>query len=210
MVPTAVVCVRRRCLLRRTAEDGRRPLRHAVEADPCPILRGLRDPYDQRRGPIPPPAISAPGAYSTAASVSPFGDTVARAGRCLHYLSGPSSTTGALLRSGEPRRSSQDARPGGHTRRPVQDVRSAGTGMVLSGNRRRRVRSTAKLCPPPTPTRASQIADDHHGRRDPQPRAGPTLLERDFNFPPFDELLGELGTVRGHLAAARSEARNAA
>lgn len=38
----------------------------------------------------------------------------------------------------------------------------------------------------------------------------PTLLERDFNFPPFDELLDELGTVRGHLAAARSEARDAA
>ena len=30
----------------------------------------------------------------------------------------------------------------------------------------------------------------------------PTLLERDFDFPPFEELLGELGTVRGHLAAA--------
>jgi uncharacterized protein (UPF0276 family) len=30
----------------------------------------------------------------------------------------------------------------------------------------------------------------------------PTLLERDFNFPPFDALLGELDTVRGHLAAA--------
>jgi uncharacterized protein (UPF0276 family) len=38
----------------------------------------------------------------------------------------------------------------------------------------------------------------------------PTLLERDFNFPPFDELLDELCTVRGHLAAARSEARDAA
>lgn len=38
----------------------------------------------------------------------------------------------------------------------------------------------------------------------------PTLLERDFNFPPFDELLEELGTVRGHLAAARREARDAA
>jgi len=38
----------------------------------------------------------------------------------------------------------------------------------------------------------------------------PTLLERDFNFPPFDELIGELGTVRGHLAAAGREARHAA
>ncbi|MBJ7574252.1 DUF692 domain-containing protein [Luteimonas sp. MC1828] len=32
--------------------------------------------------------------------------------------------------------------------------------------------------------------------------ARPTLLERDFNFPPFDALLGELATVRGHLTAA--------
>jgi hypothetical protein len=38
----------------------------------------------------------------------------------------------------------------------------------------------------------------------------PTLLERDFNFPPFDELLDELGTVRRHLAAARREGRRAA
>ncbi|WP_343203876.1 DUF692 domain-containing protein [Luteimonas sp. MC1782] len=30
----------------------------------------------------------------------------------------------------------------------------------------------------------------------------PTVLERDFNFPPFDALLGELDTVRGHLTAA--------
>ncbi|MGY0611686.1 HvfB family MNIO-type RiPP peptide maturase [Luteimonas sp. A501] len=29
----------------------------------------------------------------------------------------------------------------------------------------------------------------------------PTLLERDFDFPPFDELLGELDIVRGRLAA---------
>ena len=29
----------------------------------------------------------------------------------------------------------------------------------------------------------------------------PTLLERDFNLPPLDELLGELATVRAHLAA---------
>lgn len=32
----------------------------------------------------------------------------------------------------------------------------------------------------------------------------PTLLERDFDFPPFDELLGELDVVRGHLADAPS------
>ncbi len=37
----------------------------------------------------------------------------------------------------------------------------------------------------------------------------PTLLERDFNFPPFEELAGELGGVRQRLAAARS-ARHAA
>ena len=37
----------------------------------------------------------------------------------------------------------------------------------------------------------------------------PTLLERDFNFPPFDELAGELGTVRQRLAATR-RARHAA
>ncbi len=30
----------------------------------------------------------------------------------------------------------------------------------------------------------------------------PTLLERDFDFPPFETLLGELDAVRGHLAAA--------
>ncbi len=30
----------------------------------------------------------------------------------------------------------------------------------------------------------------------------PTLLERDFDFPPFEELLGELDIVRGHLAHA--------
>lgn len=30
----------------------------------------------------------------------------------------------------------------------------------------------------------------------------PTLLERDFNFPPFDALLGELDVIRGHLARA--------
>jgi uncharacterized protein (UPF0276 family) len=37
----------------------------------------------------------------------------------------------------------------------------------------------------------------------------PTLLERDFNYPPFEELAGELGGVRQRLAAARS-ARHAA
>jgi uncharacterized protein (UPF0276 family) len=42
-----------------------------------------------------------------------------------------------------------------------------------------------------------------HGRK-------PTLLERDFNFPPFAELVDELGTVRRHLADARSEARHVA
>lgn len=42
-----------------------------------------------------------------------------------------------------------------------------------------------------------------HGRR-------PTLLERDFNFPPFEELVGELGTVRRHLAHAGGEARHVA
>ena len=30
----------------------------------------------------------------------------------------------------------------------------------------------------------------------------PTLLERDFNLPPLDELLGELAVVRSHLAQA--------
>ncbi|WP_223878043.1 DUF692 domain-containing protein [Luteimonas sp. MC1825] len=30
----------------------------------------------------------------------------------------------------------------------------------------------------------------------------PTVLERDFNVPPFDALLGELDTVRSHLTAA--------
>ncbi|MBC7988252.1 MAG: DUF692 domain-containing protein [Luteimonas sp.] len=37
----------------------------------------------------------------------------------------------------------------------------------------------------------------------------PTLLERDFNFPPFDELAAELGAVRQRLAAAR-QVRHAA
>lgn len=31
----------------------------------------------------------------------------------------------------------------------------------------------------------------------------PTLLERDFNFPPFDELLGELGQIRALLGQAK-------
>lgn len=34
----------------------------------------------------------------------------------------------------------------------------------------------------------------------------PTLLERDFNLPPLDELLGELDVVRGHLAHAAGDA----
>ena len=38
----------------------------------------------------------------------------------------------------------------------------------------------------------------------------PTLLERDFNLPPLDELLAELGTVRRHLAGARRAQRQAA
>ncbi len=38
----------------------------------------------------------------------------------------------------------------------------------------------------------------------------PTLLERDFNFPPFDELLDELGIVRRHLATSPREGRRAA
>lgn len=35
----------------------------------------------------------------------------------------------------------------------------------------------------------------------------PTLLERDFNLPPLDELLGELATVRGLLANAQRTGR---
>jgi uncharacterized protein (UPF0276 family) len=42
-----------------------------------------------------------------------------------------------------------------------------------------------------------------HGRK-------PTLLERDFNFPPFEELIGELDTVRRHLAGAAEARRDAA
>ena len=42
-----------------------------------------------------------------------------------------------------------------------------------------------------------------HGRR-------PTLLERDFNFPPFVELVDELGHVRRHLSAAATQARHVA
>ena len=34
----------------------------------------------------------------------------------------------------------------------------------------------------------------------------PTLLERDFNLPPLDELLGELDVVRSHLVQARLHA----
>ena len=37
----------------------------------------------------------------------------------------------------------------------------------------------------------------------------PTLLERDFDFPPFDELLGELDVVRGQLAHAPAHCRAA-
>ncbi|MGQ4583955.1 HvfB family MNIO-type RiPP peptide maturase [Lysobacter sp. F60174L2] len=38
----------------------------------------------------------------------------------------------------------------------------------------------------------------------------PTLLERDFNLPPLDELLGELDIVRGHLSRAGGRRRRAA
>ena len=37
----------------------------------------------------------------------------------------------------------------------------------------------------------------------------PTLLERDFDLPPFEELLGELGEVRSRIAAGRRAARAA-
>ncbi|GGK06883.1 HvfB family MNIO-type RiPP peptide maturase [Luteimonas terricola] len=37
----------------------------------------------------------------------------------------------------------------------------------------------------------------------------PTLLERDFDFPPFEELLGELEVVRDHLAEAPARSRAA-
>ncbi|HZW18114.1 MAG TPA: DUF692 domain-containing protein [Luteimonas sp.] len=42
-----------------------------------------------------------------------------------------------------------------------------------------------------------------HGRR-------PTLLERDFNFPPFAEMVDELDTVRRHLADAGDASRHVA
>jgi uncharacterized protein len=38
----------------------------------------------------------------------------------------------------------------------------------------------------------------------------PTLLERDFNFPPFEDLLDELGQVRRRLGAHTHDARRAA
>ncbi|MEZ5499297.1 MAG: DUF692 domain-containing protein [Steroidobacteraceae bacterium] len=38
----------------------------------------------------------------------------------------------------------------------------------------------------------------------------PTLLERDFNFPPVDELLGEVARVRGLQRSAQSRRRSAA
>jgi len=38
----------------------------------------------------------------------------------------------------------------------------------------------------------------------------PTLLERDFNLPPLDELLGELDIVRSHLQGYRDERRRVA
>jgi uncharacterized protein len=38
----------------------------------------------------------------------------------------------------------------------------------------------------------------------------PTLLERDFNFPPFEDLLDELGQVRRRLGAHAHDARRAA
>jgi len=42
-----------------------------------------------------------------------------------------------------------------------------------------------------------------HGRR-------PTLLERDFNFPPFAELVDELDTVRRHLGESAGKPRHVA
>ena len=36
------------------------------------------------------------------------------------------------------------------------------------------------------------------------------LLERDFNLPPFDELVAELDTVRNHLARTNAGGRRAA
>ena len=44
-----------------------------------------------------------------------------------------------------------------------------------------------------------QAAYDHFG-------AVPTLLERDFNFPPMDELLAEVGRIRSMQAAATNKA----
>ncbi len=44
-----------------------------------------------------------------------------------------------------------------------------------------------------------QAAYDHFG-------AVPTLLERDFNFPPMDELLAEVGRIRSMQAAATNNA----
>lgn len=38
----------------------------------------------------------------------------------------------------------------------------------------------------------------------------PTLLERDFNLPPLDELLGELDVIRGYLRGHRAEHRRVA
>lgn len=38
----------------------------------------------------------------------------------------------------------------------------------------------------------------------------PTLLERDFNLPPLDELIGELDMVRRYLSDARTEQRHVA
>lgn len=38
----------------------------------------------------------------------------------------------------------------------------------------------------------------------------PTLLERDFNFPPFDELVDELGVVRRRMAEAPQHTQRAA
>src|SRR5690606_15799708 len=38
----------------------------------------------------------------------------------------------------------------------------------------------------------------------------PTLLERDFNFPPFDQLVAEVGTIRSRIAHARDGQRRVA
>lgn len=50
------------------------------------------------------------------------------------------------------------------------------------------------------------LLDEAYARFGPRP----TLLERDFNLPPFDELLAELGGVRARLGHAAATRRHAA